>query len=246
MPGMQTQLNAVINKAGVYDGLSAHYSGEGFSGMRFKFHGLSDTDFDAWVQSNRAAGATLDRQTYMKLEQPSTREPVQRFANVEAGLWSAIVDRCVDGRKMCSSQMMAIDAAGGAGKGGVAGTMRTSWRDLTGERRERQVVAALPTEPVRCFPILTNSILCWAGCRWARSRCRAHPDRHLRRGRPGRHGGARAAHQVPPLGHPVARLAHQHRPQEDRHHVHGAGHRDAAARLCRRPHDACPPGHGLR
>lgn len=145
MPGMQTQLNAVINKAGVYDGLSAHYSGEGFSGMRFKFHGMSEADFDAWVQSNRAAGATLDRQAYMKLEQPSTREPVQRFATVEAGLWSAIVDRCVDGRKMCASQMMAIDAAGGAGKGGVAGTMRTTWRDLSGERRERQVVAALCT-----------------------------------------------------------------------------------------------------
>lgn len=145
MPGMQTQLNAVINKAGVYDGLSAHYSGEGFSGMRFKFHGLSDEDFARWVETNRAAGAALDRQAYLKLEQPSTREPVQRFANVEAGLWSAIVDRCVDGRKMCASQMMAIDAAGGAGKGGVAATMRSTWRDLNGERRERQVVAALCT-----------------------------------------------------------------------------------------------------
>ena len=145
MPGMQTELNAVINKAGVYDGMSAHYSGAGFSDMRFKFHGLTDADFAQWVQSNKAAGASLDRQAYMKLEMPSTKEPVQRFATVEAGLWSAIVDRCVDGRKMCASQMMAIDAAGGAGKGGVAATMRSPWRDLNGERRERTVVAALCT-----------------------------------------------------------------------------------------------------
>lgn len=75
---------------------------------------------------------------------------MRRFANVEAGLWGAIVDRCVDGKKMCSSTMMAIDAAGGAGKGGVASTMRSGWRDLDGTRRERTVVAGLctPTNPL--------------------------------------------------------------------------------------------------
>ena len=33
MPGMETQLHAVINKQGDYCGLSAHYSGTGFSRM---------------------------------------------------------------------------------------------------------------------------------------------------------------------------------------------------------------------
>lgn len=145
MPGMETQLHAVINKAGAYDGLSAHYSGAGFSDMRFKFHGLSDDDFARWVAEHKAGGNTLTREAYLQLEQPSTREPVRRYASVEPGLWSAIVDRCVDGRKMCASQMMAIDAAGGAGKGGIASTMRSPWRDLAGGQRERTVVAALCT-----------------------------------------------------------------------------------------------------
>ncbi|WP_415840390.1 ubiquinol oxidase subunit II [Roseateles saccharophilus] len=145
MPGMETQLNAVINKPGVYEGLSAQYSGAGFSGMHFKFHGLSDAEFAHWVEGNKAGGNTLTRADYLKLEQPSAKEPIRRFASVEPGLWSAIVDRCVDGKKMCTSQMMAIDAAGGAGKGGVAGTMRSAWRDLDGARRERTVVAALCT-----------------------------------------------------------------------------------------------------
>lgn len=145
MPGMETQLHAVINKAGIYDGLSANYSGAGFSDMRFKFHGLSDDDFARWVESNKAGGQALTRADYLKLEQPSTKEPIRRFASVEPGLWGAIVDRCVDGKKMCASQMMAIDAAGGAGKGGVASTMRSPWRDLDGARRERTVVAALCT-----------------------------------------------------------------------------------------------------
>ena len=35
MPGMQTQLHAVINRPGDYEGFSANYSGAGFSGMRF-------------------------------------------------------------------------------------------------------------------------------------------------------------------------------------------------------------------
>ncbi|MCE4556151.1 ubiquinol oxidase subunit II [Pelomonas cellulosilytica] len=145
MPGMETQLHAVINKAGVYDGLSAQYSGAGFSDMRFKFHGLSDEDFARWIDGNKAGGNTLTRADYLKLEQPSTKEPIQRFASVEPGLWSAIVDRCVDGKKMCTSQMMAIDAAGGAGKGGVASTMRSAWRDVDGVSRERTVVAGLCT-----------------------------------------------------------------------------------------------------
>lgn len=158
MPGMETQLHAVINKAGVYDGQSANYSGAGFSGMRFKFHGLPDEEFARWIDSNKVGGNTLTRADYMQLEQPTTKEPVRRFASVEPGLWSAIVDRCVDGKKMCASQMMAIDAAGGAGKGGVATTMRSPWRDVDGVQRERIVVAGLctPTNPLG-LPIETAS-----------------------------------------------------------------------------------------
>ena len=71
----------------------------------------------------------------------------------------AILDRCVDGKKMCASQMMAIDAAGGAGKGGLASTMRSPWRDFEGTERERIVVAALctPTNPLG-LPIETAAV----------------------------------------------------------------------------------------
>ncbi|MFX5344356.1 cytochrome ubiquinol oxidase subunit II, partial [Acinetobacter baumannii] len=33
MPGMETKLHAVVNRAGRYRGFSANYSGAGFSGM---------------------------------------------------------------------------------------------------------------------------------------------------------------------------------------------------------------------
>ncbi len=116
MPGMETKLHAVINKAGVYDGISSNYSGAGFSGMRFKFHGLSDADFQAWVAKAKSDGQALSRDNYLKLERPSEREPVRRYASVATGLYDAILNRCVEPGKMCMKDMMAIDARGGLGR----------------------------------------------------------------------------------------------------------------------------------
>ena len=112
MPGMETKLHAVMNKAGVYDGFSANYSGAGFSNMRFKFHGMTGADFDRWVQSAKAGGNTLGREAYLQLEKPSEREPVTRYAGVAPDLSERILNRCVDTNKMCMNQVMAIDAGG--------------------------------------------------------------------------------------------------------------------------------------
>lgn len=140
MPGMQTKLNAVMNKAGQYEGISANYSGAGFSDMRFKVLSLADGDFANWVESNRKGGEALTRADYLQLEKPSHKEPVRRFARVDDGLYEAVLNRCVDSSKMCAHEMMAIDAGGGLGKGNVGGVLRQSTG--TGERK---VVAALCT-----------------------------------------------------------------------------------------------------
>jgi cytochrome o ubiquinol oxidase subunit 2 len=109
MPGMQTSLNAVINKAGEYDGFSANYSGAGFSDMKFKFHGLSQADFDLWVQTVKADKG-LDSQGYLQLEKPSIRVPVIHFGAVDSNLYHTILNRCVGGSGMCLDQMMMVDA----------------------------------------------------------------------------------------------------------------------------------------
>lgn len=97
MAGMQTELHAVMNQPGEYDGFSANYSGAGFSDMRFKFHGMSPADFDRWVQEAKASGQALDRARYLQLERPSEREPVQRYATVSEGLYESILDRTLTG-----------------------------------------------------------------------------------------------------------------------------------------------------
>ena len=115
MPGMQTELNAVINKPGVFQGMSSHYSGAGFSGMTFKFHGLSDADFAQWVAKAKTEGKTLTRDAYLDLVKPSERNPVERFAAVDEGLYTKVLNRCVEDGKKCMNEIMAIDAAGGGG-----------------------------------------------------------------------------------------------------------------------------------
>jgi cytochrome o ubiquinol oxidase subunit 2 len=109
MPGMDTTLNAVINKPGEYEGFSANYSGAGFSHMRFKYHGVSAADFDSWVQKTKAGGGMLGRADYQALEQPSERDPVRRYGAVAPNLYDAIVNRCVEPGTVCMKDIMAAD-----------------------------------------------------------------------------------------------------------------------------------------
>ena len=145
MPAMETQLHGVLNKPGQFRGLSANYSGDGFSGMRFDVRSLPAADFDRWVEQARQGGqGKLTREAYLELEKPSHRVPVAHYAAVEQGLYSAILNRCVDGARMCASDMMAIDEQGGGGKGAVTGVTTRPAYTLYGTRN-RQVVAALCT-----------------------------------------------------------------------------------------------------
>ncbi len=123
MPGMETKLHAVINHPGEYQGFSANYSGDGFSNMRFAFHGLDQQGFDRWIAGVRQGGRPLDRERYLELEKPSEKVPPMRFSAVEGGLWDAILNMCVEPGKMCMGEMMDIDRRGGLTLASVRNTM---------------------------------------------------------------------------------------------------------------------------
>ncbi|MGK6314201.1 ubiquinol oxidase subunit II [Neorhizobium sp. DT-125] len=116
MPGMETKLHAVINKEGEFEGFSANYSGDGFSHMRFKFHGLQQAGFDEWVERVKGQGTALNRDAYLKLEKPSAKEPVRYYASVENGLYNAVLNMCATPGKMCMNEMMHVDMMGGGGR----------------------------------------------------------------------------------------------------------------------------------
>ncbi|MDF3982955.1 ubiquinol oxidase subunit II [Luteibacter sp. PPL201] len=145
MPGMETQLHAVMNKTGDFGGISANYSGAGFSDMTFRFHSVSDAEFDSWVAKARAQGGNLSREDYLKLEQPSEREPVHYYAKVAPGLYNAILNRCVESDRMCQNDMMALDRQGGQGIVGAYNvTTSAALRSRLGlTEAERRYVGAL-------------------------------------------------------------------------------------------------------
>lgn len=124
MPAMKSELNAVLNKTGTFDGFSANYSGSGFSHMRFKTLGMTAADFDQWAAdiakgADKSSAGALDTVAYLQLEQPSEKEPVRHFTAVADGLFDKVVNLCVRPGKMCLKDMMALDARGGTGKAGI-------------------------------------------------------------------------------------------------------------------------------
>jgi cytochrome o ubiquinol oxidase subunit 2 len=91
MPRMTTQLNLQADREGVYDGLSSHYSGQGFSGMRFKAHVVPPQQFAAWARGARGKGLVLDGRGYAELSKPTSYVKPITYGTVAPGLYDAIV-----------------------------------------------------------------------------------------------------------------------------------------------------------
>jgi cytochrome o ubiquinol oxidase subunit II len=105
MPGMQSQLHAVLRRSGEYQGFSANYSGAGFSDMRFSLKGVDDTAFAQWVDQARAGGRELGLPAYRELVVPSEKVPVMRFASIDRELYRRILERCVEPGSTCIGEL---------------------------------------------------------------------------------------------------------------------------------------------
>jgi len=97
MAGMQNKVNLIANQAGTYDGLSANYSGAGFSDMKFKATAGTPAEFDAWVKKVKASGQTLNADTYHTLEAPTIKAPVAYYADVTPKLYETIIENMQKG-----------------------------------------------------------------------------------------------------------------------------------------------------
>ncbi|MEM9532126.1 MAG: ubiquinol oxidase subunit II [Pseudomonadota bacterium] len=153
MAGMETELNAVINEPGQYEGFSANYSGNGFSQMRFEFHGLSADEFDRWVDSVRAAPQRLDRLSYLKLAERSISHPVQHFGSADPELWDRIINLCVDRGTLCVDDMMMVDALGGGGLAGL--TDRERFADICSSDDPTSLYRLIRGEPLPAQSVMS-------------------------------------------------------------------------------------------
>ena len=93
MAGMTTKLHLIANKNAEMDGISANYSGAGFTGMKFKAIATSEEDFNAWVAEVKASPKQLDNAEYAALEKPSENNPVELYSTVTPNLFQLIIDK---------------------------------------------------------------------------------------------------------------------------------------------------------
>ncbi len=91
MNGMATQLNLEADKPGIYPGLSAHFSGDGFSGMAFTMEAVSPAQFAVWTDNARKEGQALDDAGYRRLLKQSDNIKPYTYRTVRAGLFDDIV-----------------------------------------------------------------------------------------------------------------------------------------------------------
>ncbi|WP_461168469.1 ubiquinol oxidase subunit II [Uliginosibacterium sediminicola] len=99
MAGMETKLHLIANEAGSYNGISANYSGAGFSGMKFQAIATpTEAEFDAWVKKARASGNTLDADAYLALAAPSENNPPIYYSVGEPRLFDAVLHKYMAGR----------------------------------------------------------------------------------------------------------------------------------------------------
>ncbi|WP_252769525.1 ubiquinol oxidase subunit II [Ideonella oryzae] len=100
MAGMETKLHLLANEAGSYDGMSANYSGAGFSGMKFKAIATeTPEDFQAWVAKVKTQATPLDAQAYLALAQPSENNLPAYFTAAEPRLFDAVMHKYMAGRQ---------------------------------------------------------------------------------------------------------------------------------------------------
>jgi cytochrome o ubiquinol oxidase subunit 2 len=140
MPSMETELNAVQNRPVVSTGLSTNYSGAGFSDMIFGYRGVSQGDFDKWVQSMKAGGGALNRADYMALVKPSIKDPVRHYASVDENLYNAILNRCVEPGSVCLNKQMADDVRRGH---------ETAMKEMPKDARRQVAQAEICTKPTQ-------------------------------------------------------------------------------------------------
>ena len=91
MAGMATELNLQADDQGTFAGLSAQFSGDGFSDMRFDMSVVTPQAFAQWIDAARAHGGSLGPKEYAELTRPSQKEAPRTFAAVSPKLFEAIL-----------------------------------------------------------------------------------------------------------------------------------------------------------
>ena len=111
MSGMVTRLQLQADHPGTYPGLSAMFSGDGFSDMHFTVEAVSGNRFAEWAREMQVTGPVLDAQSYADLTKPSKAIAPYTYRTVTADLFSGIVNTAMaagdPSQSICSTSQRA-------------------------------------------------------------------------------------------------------------------------------------------
>jgi cytochrome o ubiquinol oxidase subunit II len=117
MNGMTTRLNLRADAPGTYQGLAAHFNGDGFSDMHFDVHVVPSEQFSKWAQDATKAEKSLDEQSYGGIAKPSMNDAPAIYRLADQNLFHAIATQKLPpsrgmqaGVKGASPQAEAADA----------------------------------------------------------------------------------------------------------------------------------------
>jgi cytochrome o ubiquinol oxidase subunit 2 len=96
MAGMMTRLHVQADHSGTYPGLSAQFSGDGFSDMGFRVEAVPAERFAQWVDATRNAGPVLDAPAYTDLAKPSQAVTPFTYRSVASNLFKSILTAGMD------------------------------------------------------------------------------------------------------------------------------------------------------
>ncbi|MDQ0391950.1 ubiquinol oxidase subunit II [Labrys monachus] len=134
MANMVTRLNLQADRPGRYFGLSAQFSGDGFSDMHFDVDAVPQDRFEEWVADVRGKGPTLDAEAYAGLAKPSGAVAPTTYGGVAPDLFQRIV----------SAGAAPLDAGDAARAGPARGDL-----DHTGSRQAASGSSRLCRAPAR-------------------------------------------------------------------------------------------------
>jgi cytochrome o ubiquinol oxidase subunit 2 len=93
MAGMTSQLSLQADQAGTYQGLSAQFSGDGFSDMHFEVRALPADAYAKWIADAKASAAHLDAAAYGELARQSVDVKPAAYGAIDPKLFEAIVNQ---------------------------------------------------------------------------------------------------------------------------------------------------------
>ena len=90
MNGMVTRLELRADEVGTYQGLSAHFSGDGFPDMLFDVHVVSQPQFSEWATGTGRSGQAMNADVYRKLTEQSIEPTKTSYRLDDPELFQAI------------------------------------------------------------------------------------------------------------------------------------------------------------